>query len=593
MRKHEYVINLGGNLQRRARAFQQSVERFADKSSARLERLKRTATTTSRRLERMGMVTAVAGGATMLAAGKGVADLDDRINRLGIDFNLAGDELEAFKKKAKATILSTAVDYSVASDEIISGMEAIAQKTGDLEFANKNIEVLARTVSATDAQGSDMGGLLSEINKMGIKNPKKVQEILDVMIVQGKNGAFTLKDLSAQGERVFAAYGPKNLQQVRELGAALQTIRSSTGSSEQAVTAFEAFLRTLRDGKKSKLLQDNGLQVFDPELLKQGIEQLRPINEIMTEIVTKANGKTSVLSKVLGDSEAVKALMGLVNELNATGDVGVRMQKILNAEANDQAAKDSADAQHSLNKQILRIRMVLERYANNNLAPMIAELADMLNRIEPDQVTFFLNAIKYAAGALIAFSVAAKAKKGYDTVRSFVGSATGKGGLLAPGSTPAHPLYAILINDKGGLSNTSSSNKKSKSIKSKLGKTAMVLGEATVVGSLAYSLGREAKLYERTLQNTSVSDTGGKLLAKVAAFFGYKEAEDALLREKQAKLQEQKSKALLKNYYATKEQYKNQLDVKVTVEDGRVVVKSVNSTTDQTDMSTSYTLGDV
>lgn len=615
MRKHEYIINLGGNLRRRARAYQQSVERFADKSSARLQRLQHATATTTRRLERMGTVAGVAGGATLMAAGKGVADLDDRINRLGIDFNLAGSELKKFKADAKDTILSTAIDYSVASDEIMSGIEAIAQKTGDLDFANKNIEVLARTLSATDAQGDAMGGLLSEIGKMGIQDPAQVQEILDVMIVQGKNGAFTLKDLSAQGERVFAAYGPKNLQQVREMGAALQVIRASTGGSEQAVTAFEALLRTLRDGKKAKLLQDNGLQVFDPEKLKDGVEQLRPINEIMTELVQKANGKTSILSKALGDSEAVKALMGLVNELNSTGDVGVNMERILNVQANDQASKDSEEAQGSLKKEIQRVRNVLERYANTILAPLIAELADMLDRVEPEHITTFLNAVKYAAGGLVAFAVAAKSAKAGMALLSVAKNVAGKGGLLAPGATPARPIFAVVLNNGMGLGKFGKNGKglgktaqggKLNKLKS-LGKGVASKGKA--LGAVALTVARSSagmvglsgtagymaggQLYKHGLAGNAVGDAEGSGIAHVLAFFGSKQAKESIEAEKRLRLQEQQYQLLMKQFYAAKQQYQNRLDVKVKIEDGRVVVENVASTADNTDMTTSYTLGDL
>ncbi len=576
--KHQFLINLGGNLQRRAHTYEQSMKRFADNSSARLERLRRATSNYAKQHARMAGAVVAVGGAATVAASKQVANLDERINRLGIDFNLNGQALQDFKRQATAGIQDMAVQYAIGADEITAGIEAIATKTGDLAFANQNIEVLARTLSATGARGGDLGGILSEISKMGIKNPRDVQEILDIMIVQGKQGAFTLKDLSAQGERVFAAYGPKNTQQVREMGAALQTIRMATGGSEQAVTAFEAFLRALRDGEKAKLLQANGIQVFDPKALKEGKEQLRPINEIMVELVRKANGKASILSKALGDSEAVKALMSLVNELNATGDVGVNMARILTVQANDQSAIDTRSAQNTFNAQMSKLRAIVERFANNQLGDLVGELTAFLEAMDSQQLIEFLQNVKKVSAASFGLAAALKLASVFVGKRA-VAKAAGKA-LLEPGMTPARPMYVAIVDGFGG---TDSAGGKKKNQKGKrknsrrkgrsgrfgrfmrgakgmagrgsgwlmsgagairaVGSSALALGGTSVgaaglgtvtgavgaAGAAGYGIG--TLINKNFVEGTGTGDAIGEGIAQVLAFFGNDEAQAAVNRQ--------------------------------------------------------------
>ncbi len=81
--------------------------------------------------------------------------------------------------------------------------------------------------------------------------------------------------------------GRGGVQGIREMGAALQVVRQGTGNSEQAATAFEAVMNTLSDPNKIKILKSGGLKIFADDQEKI----LRPINELMVEIINKVDGK--------------------------------------------------------------------------------------------------------------------------------------------------------------------------------------------------------------------------------------------------------------------------------------------------------------
>ncbi len=221
-----------------------------------------------------------------------LANLQRRFTRLGIQANKTTAEMNALKNEIYDT--ARAPDIRVDPSQITSAIEEIVEKTGNLDFARANIRNIALALQATGAEGTAIGGIMAELEKMDIKDPRKVLEAIDTLNVQGKEGAFTLQNLAALGPRVITAYasavkgGRDGADTLKEMGAALQVIRMGTGSSEQAATAFERLLAELQNVEKLKKLEAEGIQVFDPK--QPGAEIMRPINEILLEILEKTKG---------------------------------------------------------------------------------------------------------------------------------------------------------------------------------------------------------------------------------------------------------------------------------------------------------------
>jgi len=270
---------------------------------------------------RLGSFKGGAIGALGLAYGAGrifgaEADIEQRYTRLGIQANITKDRVDALRQKILDT--SLAPDIKVKPEKILSAIEAIIEKTGDLPFAEANIRAIGIAISATGASGGAIGELTAELEKMHtFKGPGAVLKALDTLNVQGKSGAFTLQNLAALGPRVITAYnsvvkgGRSGATTLREMGAALQVIRMGTGSSEQAATAFEGVLRTLQDAKKIEKINNLGVQVFDPN--QPGAEILRPINQIMLDLIQATGGKKTILGKIF-DAEGIRAFNALIQD---------------------------------------------------------------------------------------------------------------------------------------------------------------------------------------------------------------------------------------------------------------------------------------
>lgn len=393
------IVDLVGNLSRQASAWTQSLNRFSESGQRNLTRLQRVGEAFGHGIDRLGnRYTALITGAAGAAAIRQVATLEARMTRIGINANRSDEEMT--KLKDHIFEIAQAPDIRVNPDDIIGAIESIIEKTGDLKFAEDNIRNIGLAIQAA---GVNIGEILAEFQKMDIKAPDQVLEALDVLNVQGKEGAFTLQNLAALGPRVVTAYtamGRTGIPAIREMGAALQVVRQGTGSAEMAATAFEALLRTLTDPPKLKLLQQGGIKLFDAEAAKQGREVLRPINEIMVDIIKATGGRRTLLGQVF-DAEAIRAFNAAGAEFVRTGAI-TSLDRFMNVQAKGtQTMEDSARAAKTAMAAATNLGTTWKTFADQNLAGPIQALADALDSLEPETVQRWMNAAKWIGGIVL------------------------------------------------------------------------------------------------------------------------------------------------------------------------------------------------
>lgn len=444
------IVDLAGNLDRRSRQFAQSLGRFSTVGRQHLARLQRSTELLGRGVDRLGnRYSALLTGAAGVGALRFVSNLSERMTYLGIQANISADELNKLKQEIFQT--ANAPDIRVDPKQILSAVEAIVEKTGDLKFARDNLRNIGLAIRATDSEGAAIGEITSEFEKMGLVIRNDVAEALDILTVQGKEGAFTLQNLAALGPRVVTAYtalGRKGIPAIRELGATLQVIRQGTGSAEQAATAFEAVLNTLSNDDKLKLLQKRGIQVFDVDALKQGREVLRPINEIMVEILKAAGGKRSVLSTIF-DDEAIKSFNAIGAEFARTGGTA-SLEKFLNVQADGTTiVKDSARAAREANAALQSLFTTLQGAADRTLAGPIQNVADAVNSLEPERLDAIVDRmikIGEAVGAAVIGLKAIRLVAGtISTVRGARGGVGGNALTAAAGAAGGMTPVPVIV----------------------------------------------------------------------------------------------------------------------------------------------------
>ena len=444
--KSSIVLDLQGNLERQAERDAAALGRMGARGSRSMQILDRSLGAVGNGLDRLGnRYTALLTGAAGAGTARFLIGLEERFTMLGIQADVPAEKIEALKKQIFD--ISRTPTIRIDPSELTAAVEDIIEKTGDLKFAEDNLENFAVAISATGGKtGSAIGQISAEFQKMGITSKKDVAEALDILTVQGKAGAFTLQNLAQLGSRVVTSYtamGRTGVPAIREMGAALQVIRQGTGSSEMAATAFEALLRTLGDAPKLKLLQQGGIKVFDEEALKKGKEVLRPLPLLMEEIIRKTNGKKTLLSQIF-DAEAIRAFNAASTEYQRTG--GFKgLESFQNVKADGTVIlADSARAAKDAGRSLQNLYTAWQQFADSNLTGPLQTAADALNSLDSETVDRWLKIAGIGAGVVGALVIGRKLQQGGRVIMDMFGKGGAAGALAGKaGFGDAIPVYVV------------------------------------------------------------------------------------------------------------------------------------------------------
>jgi hypothetical protein len=453
----DIVINLAGNLSNKARQYGQSMNQFAANNQRAMNMLKMSASAVGRGIDSIGnryvaLGAAVVGGSAV----RGYSQLDRRISRIAIAADISREKSKDLYEEIQR--VSNLKGIRIDPSEATAAIEEILTKTGDLDYAMANLPNIATVIQATGAGGLDVGGIFTELKKLGVEGGAAALKAIDTLNVQGKSGAFTLPGMAKEGPKIFAAYaatGRKGAEAVNELGAALQVFKGSIGTEAETVTAFEAVLRDLTKPEtvqKLKQLSKGKISVFDPDELKNGKEVMQSLPKLMSQIVIQSKGLSGNLAELNLSDEAMRAFKPLISEFMNTGDVK-SFEKFMKMQGDGTTTmNDAAVASADFAASIQLISNSWSQFSNQQLAAPIAELADAINSLDPDAVQNWLETGKNIAlvvGGLVAV------KKGVDAARWTKGvwdaaKPGKKGGALggAMGALGATPVY--VVNMPGG-----------------------------------------------------------------------------------------------------------------------------------------------
>ncbi|MEB3761756.1 phage tail tape measure protein [Vibrio cholerae] len=367
--------------------------------------------------------TALASGAAGAGSAVVVMGLEERYERLGIQAGKTKEEMTQLRAEMFAT--SQQSDIRVDQGEMLSAVEKIVEKTGDLKFAQENMANIGRVMQATGAAGVDVGEMFADMSqKFGLKNSEDVLSAIDTLVVQGKAGAFTLQNLAAEGASVSAAYaamgrtGPKAVQ---EMGAMLQIARMGSGSAAEAASAMESVLADITSNYED--IEKLGIQVFDEEALARGEKKFRDLPSIVKEIMEETNSDITEYSQLFGD-EAMRFMKVL-----ASDDGKTAFNSFLDISGDGTSVlQDSARAAQTANAAMMSLKTAWMSFADDKLAEPIADLAGAINSLEPETLEKALTGATALAGTLGAVWAGKKAYGMGKSVVDFVRGSKGEGG---------------------------------------------------------------------------------------------------------------------------------------------------------------------
>ena len=315
--------------------------------------------------------------------------LEKRLVALGIQTNVSQERIDGLYKSVQNIAMDEKI--SVDSTEILNAVDAIVERTGNLELAEKNLRNIGLAISASGAAGVDIGALVSNLfSKFDIKDSQTMNETLDMLVNQGKAGSFTLQNLATQAEKVTAAYtalGHSGKDSVRDMGALLQVIRSGAPSAEVAASSFDAFLATISSSEKIEKLRQQGVAV------RNANGEFYSAVEIYKNTIKAAGGDKVKLSQIFGEQDG-RALAPMLSEFKRTGEF-----KSLDDFGNvlsdgTSLMNDSARSAETLQQQLVRLQTSFLNFASKNLMEPIRELTKFLNDIDSKKLEDLFDTIK-------------------------------------------------------------------------------------------------------------------------------------------------------------------------------------------------------
>ncbi|MGI2196891.1 phage tail tape measure protein [Shewanella baltica] len=446
--KTDIILNLAGNLAAKARQYGTSMSDFAKKNDTAMTMIKRSTEVAGRGIDTLG--NRYVGIAATLATGvaaRNFAQVDRRLSRLAISADITRDKAKDLYDQIR--LISNEKGIRIDPKEALSAVEEILTKTGDLEFAIKNLPNMAAVIQATGASGQNVGGIFTELKKLGISSSEEAMKAIDTLNKQGKSGAFTLASMANYGPQIFAAYaatGRQGAEAVTELGAALQVIREGSGSDAEAVTAFTSIIRDITNPDRAKKLKELGnINVFDPEKLKKGVEEMRSLPKLMTEIVVKSKANSQNLGLLQLTDEANRALNPLKAVYKQVGDVKV-FDKFMNITSDgSETLKDSSIASDDFAASLQLLNNSLETFANSRLSKPIQDIADAINGVDQETID---NWLQWGETALWVVGGLVAAKKGLEVasdIKNVFGGKgkNGKGGAGGFADMGVMPVYVV------------------------------------------------------------------------------------------------------------------------------------------------------
>ena len=393
------LIDLAGNLEQRALRYQRALGRVGTEGSRSMRIINSAARSSFGVLDKLAnRWTGIFGAAGIGMAVKSVGDLQLEFTRLAVRAGKTDEEIARIKDRIFE--VSQENDIRIDPAEALAAINAIVEKSGDLDFADEQLRNIGYAIQASGASGQVIGDMFAEFRDTGLTSVEEVMRTFDMLNQQGKMGAFTIENMADKSPQLIKSYtalGASGEDAWRQLGAVMQMVRKGVGTSDQAATSFESLLTVLGDAKKLEALQEGGIEVFKPGTGEGGLKEIRPINELLKEIIERSKGDRTIIQGVLGDVQAVRAFNGALNELASTGALD-SLDEFMAVQADGtQTMKDSERVAQTLNSALTNLNTAFTQFKDDNLAAPVERLAEALNSLGPETLQRWMEAATYVA----------------------------------------------------------------------------------------------------------------------------------------------------------------------------------------------------
>ena len=376
------------------------------------------------------------------AATKEIIELDNRLTRIGLTADASAEQVAALKQK----VFEAASDSSIKIDttSINDALDVVMTKTGDLKYAEDNIRNIAIAIQATGEQGSSIGSVFAEFQKFGY-SAEQITQLMDDMVKQGDQGAFTFGEFAKAGSAVISAYSPIGTapEDIKKANAAMQIIMMGTKNAEIAVTALGSAMSELSSPDKQAKLMAIGVRVRDES------GKFRDFNDIMADLlkVSEKVGNTDFLGNIFGQTsmQAIRAYGNFYEDmypkLMDLGDTTGAMEN------------KSATMANTLAANLQQVQTAFVRFADAKLTEPLEKLTNLLNKLAEDPEAF--NRIFTGIAVGIGSIAAVKGLSSVINIVSSIASLKKGGGNISIGSNLGGAGMPVYVTNWGGKAGAS------------------------------------------------------------------------------------------------------------------------------------------
>ncbi|EKS9219633.1 phage tail protein [Citrobacter freundii] len=439
----EILINLAGNLTAKARQYGANMSEFASRNQKAMSVVKAASESAGRGLDMLGSrYTAMIAGIGSSLTVKQVADFDAQMRRMGTDAQLSVKEVDELRTQIRD--VSNMADIRIESSVLGQGVGELLGKTGDYEFTKKNLRNMGLLMQAFGVDGQTAAGLLAQFWEKGIRGADEVSKTLDNLYAQFAVGSVSVADVAKVAPKLFSTIADQGPVAIAQMGAFLQIFAKNKGSAEETTTSIQAMYAALSNKKNIDFLRSNGIDVF-----KKGTKELKLPFELMQEIIKRAKRDPIKLQDVF-DQTGMQGITALLRPEN------IRMMEemiygTVELGSTQKAAQRNAEG---FNSAMQSLNNEWQRFAENELAEPIQNLADALNSVDKETAQNWLNVGKQIAIVTAGVIAARKAfqigKGAWDFLKPEKG---GKGipkGVSDVFGSGVMPVYVVNMG-KGGM----------------------------------------------------------------------------------------------------------------------------------------------
>lgn len=461
-------------------------------------------------------------------------------------------------------------------ESLRGGFDDLIQSGESWGSAMAVIPEINKAMAVTNAQANVLTGGLSVAGQafdFDLSKPGLALDLLDKMVVAGREGNAELEDLSGIFGRVGVNANAANLQFSETLGF-VEQLSLIERKPERLATLADSTLRIFNNANyKRQVEKATGVRFFnDDESARNALDVLDDIGKKYRTLTTD-QGRSSFISKAFGKTD-LDTQRGLRSLLSGVDDDNNKLKDLRDMVGRIEQASGviDRDLQSAIGNAIDqggRLKTVLGEAADRFVQPINRVLVGATKKLidSKEDDGFNLSGGELVAGAgATALALLAGKKYGGKLISKLSGGALGTAGGVAVGKSleaaaGVAPVYVVNMpaglggGVGGGLLDAVGRGGKSNLLRGGAGRVVSGIGfgalkgqsltniaamggmtalKATglvgLAGAGGYGLGT---LINKTLiEGTGFSDSIGRAIAKTLAFFGNDTAREAVNREK-------------------------------------------------------------